>query len=188
MRLALKHRRIPYAGLLYRGLTCVITAPTSQTMGRAHRRSFLKFVIGTLFHKPAPETRNAGYRREIGENSVENSCLWSGSYTYRISESSTIALLVRARSRFPARLIILRAGNECLLRVISFPPRFFLSRRSHSEIFRITNAQTSRTSRNRRIYRILLTDLSENLRYWSISDIRVYTTNIMISVRWKKRK
>lgn len=35
MRLALKHRRIPYAGLLYRGLTCVITAPTSQTMGRA---------------------------------------------------------------------------------------------------------------------------------------------------------
>lgn len=188
MRLALKHRRIPYAGLLYRGLTCVITAPTSQTMGRAHRRSFLKFVIGTLFHKPAPETRNAGYRREIGENSVENSCLWSGSYTYRISESSTIALLVRARSRFPARLIILRAGNECLLRVISFPPRFFLSRRSHSEIFRITNAQTSRSAA---IVEFIESNWPISLKicalYWSISDITVYITNV-ISVRWKKWK
>lgn len=69
--------------------------------------SFLKFVIGTLFHKPAPETRNApGYRREIGENSVENSCLRSGSYTYyRISES-TFCCPPDARS-----LTISRASN-----------------------------------------------------------------------------
>jgi len=144
MRLALKHRRIPYAGLLYRGLTCVITAPTSQTMGRAHRRSFLKFVIGTLFHKPAPETRNVGLSqrnwREFGGKFV--SAVWllhvphfpesslslslsSSSLPHCSQSSDTGGRARELRSRFPARLIILLAGNECLPRVISFRPALF---------------------------------------------------------------
>lgn len=137
MRLALKHRRIPYAGLLYRGLTCVITAPTSQTMGRAHRRSFLKFVIGTLFHKPAPETRNA----EAIAGKLERIrwkirvCGLALTHTTFPSLSTIVSLpLSSARPRFPARLIILRASNECLLRVISFLPHFFPSRLSHSDL------------------------------------------------------
>jgi len=104
---------------------------------------------------------------------VENSCLRSGSYTYRISESPlslSLSLLpptlseLRARasarelrSRFPARLIILLAGNECLPRVISFCPALFTSSPSvrlpaplpviSLRSFNVTNAQTSRAAR-----------------------------------------